>query len=343
MPKNFMRGVNLSHWLSQSQAYERNHLDNAIRLEDFQRIADTGADHVRLPVDHKLLEDREGNLGHLGIPYVDFAYKCCRESGLAMLLDLHNAPGMNFATPEANDIWKRDDLQRRFAAIWSRLACHFGDSDPEHLAFELLNEPTADDNEDWNRVATVGFEAIRAVSKTRTIFVGSNSWQSPFTFPALKVFRDPALVYAFHFYEPFIFTHQKASWVKHLKILDMAVEYPSVVPDLSTQAAALPTEQMREQTMIYSGQSLDKARLLRTLGNVLDFMKANNAEAYCSEFGVFNKASSASTLNWFSDIVDIFKSKGIGWSVWDYKGGFAIFEKDGTPKPEAGILFNSNS
>jgi endoglucanase len=247
---------------------------------------------------------------------------------------------MNFATPEANDIWKRDDLQKRFSAIWTRLSLHFGDSDPDYLAFELLNEPTANDNEDWNRVATVGYEAIRAASKARTIFVGSNSWQSPFTFPALKVFQDPAVVYAFHFYEPFIFTHQKASWVKHLKILDMAVEYPSVVPDLSTEAAALPTEQMREQTMIYSGQSLDKTRLLRTLGNVLDFMKTNNAEAYCSEFGVYSKASAASTFNWFRDIVDIFKSKGIGWSVWDYKGGFAVFEKDGTVKPQGEILFH---
>lgn len=272
---------------------------------------------------------------------MDFACKCCRDAGLAMLLDLHNAPGMSFATPEANDIWKRDDLQRRFAKIWTRLARHFGDSDTEHLAFELLNEPTADDNEDWNRVATVGYEAIRAVSQTRKIFVGSNSWQSPFTFPALKVFHDPAVVYAFHFYEPFIFTHQKANFVKHLKILDMTMEYPTAVPDLTAQAAALPSAQMQEQTMIYSGQTLDKARLLRTLGNVIDFMRANNAQAYCSEFGVIWKAPQASTVNWFKDIVDIFKSKDIGWSVWDYKGQFGVFEKDGKHKPQSKILFSN--
>ena len=92
--------------------------------------------------------------------------------------------------------------------------------------------------------------------------------------------------------------------------------------------------------MIYSGQRLDKARLLRTLGNVLDFMKTNNAEAYCSEFGVYSKASPASTLNWFRDIADIFESEKIGWSVWDYKGGFAVFEKDGTANPETEILFH---
>ncbi len=339
MPSNFRSGVNLSHWLSQCDLGDLDRLENAVKPDDFKRIADAGADHVRLPVDYKLIESEKSGLRPEGLRHMDSAFKNAKDSGLAMLLDLHSAPGMSFATPEANNIWNREDLQMRFSRIWLGISEHFGKSDTDCLAFELLNEPTAKDSRDWNRIATIGFDAVRTVSSERLVFVGSNSWQSPWTFPDLKVFNDPNAVYSFHFYEPFIFTHQKASWVGNLKRLDMGMEYPSVVPNIEKEAEAMPDASMKEQTLIYSGERLDMQRLRRTLAPVMEFKDGNKAEVYCSEFGVIDLASDISRVNWFSDVISIFRECGIGWAVWDYMGTFAIFKKDGTPKPEMKVIF----
>jgi hypothetical protein len=227
----------------------------------------------------------------------------------------------------------------RFSQIWLGISRHFGGSETDCLAFELLNEPTAKENRDWNKIATLGFNAVREISSERLIFVGSNSWQSPYTFPDLKVFDDPNIVYSFHFYEPFIFTHQKASWVGNLKRLNMAMEYPGEVPNLEKEAEAMPDASMKEQTLIYSGQTLDRQRLCRTLELVMEFKNRNKTEVYCSEFGVINLASDNSRVNWHSDIISVFRDYNIGWAVWDYMGTFAIFNKNGTPKPEMRVIF----
>ena len=39
--------------------------------------------------------------------------------------------------------------------------------------------------------------------------------------------EDNNLIYTFHFYQPHIFTHQKASWEELLKDLEFEVTYPS--------------------------------------------------------------------------------------------------------------------
>ncbi len=339
MVRNFARGVNLSHWLSQCDLNDKEKLAGACTEDDFRRIADSGADHVRLPVDYKLIENESGGLLDSGMSHVERACKFSRNSGLAILIDLHSAPGMSFATPEINCIWNRRDLQDRFGAIWTGIARCFGDSDLDAIAFELLNEPTANDNSDWNKIASIGHAAVRRESQSRMIFVGSNSWQSPYTFPDLKHFDDPHTVYSFHFYEPFIFTHQKACWVGNLKRLNLEIGYPAIVPNLEREASEMPDESMKTQTLIYSGIKLDFDRMEETLKHALDFKKRHNCELYCSEFGAITLAPQDARVNWFGDAVKLFSEYEIGWAVWDYMGAFGIFHKDGKPKEELDILF----
>lgn len=339
--KNFMHGINLSHWLSQADVTDENHLKTAVTEKDFELIARAGADHVRLPVAYLLVETQEEPYGisQEGMAYVKTACEWAGKYGLSLLLDLHNTAGMNFSTPEANCIWNRPDLQKRFADIWEAFAVEL--KELRHIAFELLNEPTAANNEDYNIIAEIGYNAVRKHDKNRLIFVGSNSWQSPYTFSDLKVFDDKNVVYSFHFYEPFIFTHQKAEWAENMKQLNMEMQYPAQTPNLAKFADAMPNESMREQTMIYSDVSLDIERLNDTLKHVIDFAEKNNTEVYCSEFGVIEEANDNSRVNWFKDIIKLFDKNNIGWAVWDYHGRFGVFTHSMKAKPELEILLPS--
>jgi len=335
------RGTNLSHWLSQADVMDLEGLETRVVFDDFARMASYGADHVRLPVDFELIESPEPPhpLLESGLIYVDRAVAWARRAGLCLSLDLHKAPGMSFNTPDENEIWTRPDLQERFAAIWRGLAERYHGAEFDHVAFELLNEPTASGPQDWNRLARTGLEAVRSVDAERTVLITSNSWGSVSMLPELEDFGDAHVIYTFHDYEPFIFTHQKASWVKHLVLLDLEVDYPTVLPDLSEAAAAMPTEEMREQTLHYSGATLDKGRIEQHLKPALEFRERTGRPLYCGEFGVIRNAPIESQQRWLRDTVDLFEKHDIGWANWDYKGGFGLLTAERETRPTCEVLF----
>jgi len=332
------RGTNFGLWLSQADLTDAERLATRITRDDFARMASIGADHVRLPIDYELIESPEPPYGLIedGMAHVDRAIAWARQTGLRLNLDLHKTPGMSFFTPEANDIWTRGDLQDRFANIWRQIAARYLGPDYDHVSFELLNEPTAADPADWNRLAHIGLDAVRQVDTDRVVVIGSNSWQSPLTFPDLDDFGDPGVIYSLHFYEPFVFTHQKAPWVPHLVQLDLTVEYPSLIPDLTAAAAAIDDESAREQTMIYSGVTLDADRLAATLAPALEFAARTGAPLYCSEFGTWAPAPVESQKRWFRDVTDLFARHGIGWSQWVYSN---LFDASGAAGPGVKVLF----
>ena len=343
MPLELKRGTNFSHWLSQTDLTNREALETRIARADFERMAGWGADHIRLPVDYELIESPEAGHELLadGLKYLDRAAQWARETKLRLVIDLHKTPGMSFHTPDQNDIWDRDDLQARFAGIWSGLARHYNSRTFDHLAFELLNEPTAEDNADWNPIARAGLEAIRAVSRSRTVLIGSNKWCMPSTFPDMEDFKDPNVIYTCHFYEPFIFTHQRASWCEWIAQLDMVVEYPTTLPDLTAAARKITTESGREQARLYSGARLGPERMEEYLRPAVAFCRKAGAPLYCGEFGVFMVAPVDSQLRWYRDVRELFRRHGVGWSNWDYRGGFALITPEGEERPIRQVLFPS--
>ncbi len=330
-------GTNFSHWLRETPA----EVAAVATRDDFARVASWGADHVRLPVSHRLLQADTAPFALLpeGLAWLDQAAAWAREEGLGLILDLHTAAGMSFMTPEANAIWTNREQQARFAAIWRGLAQRYRDAAFDHLAFELLNEPTADDPADWNAIAELGLSAVREIDSERTVIIGANSWNVPNTMPDLRDFHDPHVRYNFHWYEPFIFTHQKAPWVEYLTLLNLTVDYPTQLPDLSTLAATLPNPQWREQTMLFSGEALGLPRMERWLRPVLDFRERTGAPLFCSEFGAYEAAPMDARVRWYADTVDLFARHDICWSNWDYNSDFGVIDAAGNPRPFLKILF----
>lgn len=341
VPFPFQRGSNLGGWLSQANVLDEQHLDTMYRREHIARLARAGADHLRLPVDHELLEEPEAphRLREPGMAWVQKALDWAWAEGLGVTLDLHKCAGMSFFTPDTNRLWTDPVLQRRFAGLWRQLAERFRDVPRDRLVFELLNEPTAAVNAQWNEVAALALAAIREVDPDRWVVIGSNSWNVPSTFGDLRDFQDPHVAYAVHWYEPFIFTHQKASWCEWLKTIDLTVEYPSALGDLTSFQARLPDPAWREQLMLFSGETFNFARMERCLAPVIAFAQRSGAPLYCTEFGCWDPAPRASQLNWFRDTRKLFEKHHVAWAQWEYG---CLFERDGTPKPPLAVLFAAN-
>ena len=59
----------------------------------------------------------------------------------------------------------------------------------------------------------------------------------------------------------------------------------------------------------------------------------NHVPLICNEFGVFRDHSDpVSRANWIRDTRTALEADGIGWAMWDYRGGFGVVTKqDGQP------------
>ncbi len=318
-------GTNLAHWLSQTNRTgdERRRF---IVEEDIAYIAGLGFDHIRLPIDEQQMWDEDGNRDEDAFATMHDAIRWSIDHDLMVLIDLHILRSHYF-NAEEKPLWTEADAQDDFISLWRDLSSALQQYPVDRVAYELMNEPVADDPEDWNRLVARAFAAVRELEPERTIVIGSNRWQSVDTFDELAVPNDPNIVLSFHFYEPFLLSHYDTSWT-FLAGYRGPVHYPG---ELLTEAEfeALPDNQ-KDQVRNYVGRTFDRAVLEEMMEKPLRVASELGLPLYCGEYGVFHRAPSADRQHWYRDVRAIFDSHGISSANWNYKSDqFGLIGNDG--------------
>ena len=289
----FYRGVNLGGWFSQCD-YSRERLDHFIEEKDLDVIAGWGLDHVRIPMDYNVLEQADGSLSREGFDRIARAVGWCEKRGLKVVLDLHKTAGYSFdAAHGEGGFFQNAAYQERFYKLWEGLAARF--SDPERIAFELLNEVTDQSViGEWNRIAAECIRRIRKIAPDSLILVGSYWNNSPAAVKDLDLPADNRVVYNFHCYDPLIFTHQGATWI------------PDPEFDIDRRVAF---EEANITPEYFEGQFASAIATAAERGTTL----------YCGEYGVIEKATPEDTVKWFRVINEVFEKHGIARSAWSYR------------------------
>lgn len=167
--------------------------DNYITADDIRFIAECGANTIRLPFNYRLFteEDYLGlSSGQDGFKRIDDVVSWCRENGLYLILDMHDAPGGQtgdniddgYGYPWLFESERSKDL---FCDIWKRIAGHYAD-EPVILGYELINEPIATyfDDTYFNPMLEPLYKravaAIREVDRNHVILLGGPQWNSRF-------------------------------------------------------------------------------------------------------------------------------------------------------------------
>lgn len=323
-------GFNLGGWLSQSPLTD-DHAKSFLTQKDFKAIAGWGFNSVRLPVDGAWLFEDEGR-SHLNKKRLAFLKKVlgwAGDAGLLTILDLHQTPWHSFGKPELENLWKSEEDLTSFCGAWAELA-HALKRVKAPLWFDLLNEPTARNPEDWNHVASRLYRVLRMEDPKRVLVIESTFWGSVFRLKDLaEAVQGPNLVYSFHYYQPMLVTHQKAPWWTDGHPYGQEVNYPGPIPGVREYLAGeLPPN--TRAILEYEGSRVWNREALReSLKPVSDLIRAGN-RLYCGEFGVYEKAPRATRLNWTRDAVAVFKELGVGWSYWNYKWlDFGVWPKAG--------------
>jgi endoglucanase len=320
------RGTNISHWLSQSsrRGEERARF---FTEKDVAFLASLGFDHIRLPVDEEQLWDEAGNKEAEAFRLLHDAIGWARAKNLRVVVDLHILRSHHFNAQE-KPLWTDPKAQDKFLALWRDLSAELSKYPVSLVAYELMNEPVADDAEDWNKLVEKAVREIRRTERHRKIVIGSNKWQSVGTFDQLRIPPgDRDIILSFHFYTPMLITHYRASWTSVGRYKG-PVNYPGLLVD-PNEIEKLDAEVAR---IVKSNNGVyDREKLESLMDKPLALAKKLDLPLYCGEWGAISGAPRQARLQWYRDVRANLEKHGVAWATWDYKGGFGIVGRDGQP------------
>ncbi|MGO8985573.1 MAG: glycoside hydrolase family 5 protein [Terriglobales bacterium] len=333
------RGINASEWFAQvydQRGYTAEHFRAWTTADDIALIKSMGFDHVRLGVNPEpMMNIREPN--RIPADYLaslDAAVKMILDHGLAVVIDLH--PDSDFKIRLTKD----DDSVERFADFWRALAAHFSTWDQDRLFFEILNEPEFSDRYRWLGVQMKLAAAIRQSAPAQTIIASGARWSDEDELAFQEPLHDANVIYNFHFYEPYIFTHQGATWSAYYWHWVHGLKYPSSPEQAAMVAAQVPDAVDRLQIIRYGYDNWDAARIESEMKQAAEWARRRGVPLVCNEFGTFRDyADPLDRDAWLHDVRTALEHNGIGWAVWDYSGSFGVVtKKDGKTMADDGVL-----
>lgn len=271
-------------WRSREQA--------RFKAEYFQKLKAAGFNSVRINL-HAFRQMDATNgwaIKPSWFEVSDWAVSEAQRQGLAVILDLHefNALGNDAA-----------GNKEKFLAFWRQMAAHYQNA-PASVYFEVLNEPFGKlTPELWNEYFAEALAIIRKTNPTRTVIVGPGQWNQIDRLAELKLpDSDRNLIVTIHFYEPFAFTHQGASW----------------------------TEQKDKLGFDWTGSPEEVAALNRAFDKADAWSKTNKRPLFLGEFGAYDRAPMDSRARWTAAVARAAESRGWSWAYWQFDGDFVLYD-----------------
>ena len=311
-------GINISHWLSQSE--QRGERRKAyFTRNDVEFIASLGYDHIRFPIDEEQMFTEDGQREPEAFELLHNALGWCKEFNLRAVVDLHILRSHHFNANE-KPLFTDPNAQEQFYECWRKISGELKKYSVDKVAYEPMNEPVANDPEIWNVIVNRCAEVIRSLEPRRTIIMGSNRWQSFSTVKDLRVpENDPNIIISFHYYDPFLLTHYKASWT-NVRDLRVPVHYPGqLIAPADLDSAGIHAGAGKR---VYNIDVMEQDFM-----QVIEAAKKYNLKIYCGEYGCITGAPEDDKIRWYKDMYTLFERHGIARANWDYKGGFGIIRR----------------
>jgi aryl-phospho-beta-D-glucosidase BglC (GH1 family) len=253
---------------------------------------------------------------------------------LAVIIDLH--PSGTYK----KQLVASDSKVEQFIVLWGSIANHYAKLDPERVFFEVMNEPEMADVFRWGGIEQRAVAEIRRVAPQHTILVSGANYSDIADLVRLPQFADPNLIYVFHYYEPHVFTHQGASWGEPFWTTLRQVPFPARDPALADSIGKQSDEYSRFKLMQFGLDHWDEQHVAGEIQFAAKWAKARNVPLICDEFGVYKYfVKPEDRQHWLSTVRIALEQNRIGWTMWDYQGGFGVVSKDtGSTVEDEGVL-----
>jgi endoglucanase len=288
--KRLGRGINLGNALD---APAEGAWGVTLRAEYFRAIKQAGFDTVRLPVCWSIHAATEApyTIDPRFAARVDWAVQQALENKLNIIVNIHHYAAMHS---------EPDRHRPRLVRLWEQVAQRYKDK-PDGLYFELLNEPQGKLTEaKWNAILPGVLAAVRKTNPTRPVIVGPAQWNAIRALDKLELPKDdPNLIVTIHYYDPFEFTHQGATWVKGAD---------------------------KWKGRKWTGTEAEQVAIRMQLEKAAAWAKERGRPVFLGEFGAFEAADMASRAAWAQCVARQAEKLGFSWAYWEFCAGFGAYD-----------------
>ena len=294
------------------------------KLDVFKSISQAGFKTVRIPINFGAWASYEQPYRWTspeGLRIADRFIEAALAESLFVIIDLHHV--------EFDRTIKGADSTERVVWIWNEVAARYKRLDPERTFFELRNEPHDIKAEHWRAQAEELIKTVRRVAPEHTLIVGFRDWNSRQALIDSKPFADKNIIYTFHYYDPFIFTHQGATWSSAGLPELRGLPFPSNKKKIEIPKTAQGTW-IEDRIKDYSGDS-DVPKMFDDLKAAKDWSVRNDVPIFLGEFGSFGNFAAMEDRCRHADAVYSALGKlDIPNAWWEWDGGFSMFDKGTT-------------
>ncbi|MDE1985071.1 MAG: cellulase family glycosylhydrolase [Alphaproteobacteria bacterium] len=362
----FQRGINITRLFDAPIIRDGTYADpvflpwtHELSQNELTQLRDTGFNFIRLPVDPGPFITMDNASRAKALSLLSDFLNAAMQSGFAVIVDLHPrlaTPWSPAAILDAPD----GPHFAQYEQFAEQLAHYLQTKNTSQLALELMNEPQSScvrtNGADWTVFQSKLYADIRATVRKLPLVVTGGCYSSVdgLSNLNLQAFPDRNLYVMVHFYDPFDFTHQGASWSPYTRYI-AGLRYPvrqqdEASAEAATQAwishlgligAAYDTAvsqadgQLRSYFSIPYDRSIIDHRF-DIAARWADSMRLSHSRIIVGEFGVMNEggglgsdgADVAARADWLHDVSSSADAHGFGWAVWGYHGAFGIVSDD---------------
>lgn len=271
----------------------RNPAQARFQARHFTVIRDGGFDFVRIVLQSFDHMDAHNTLDPQWLATLDRLIDEATAAGLSVIVDEHDFDkcAEDAAACEA-----------RVTAFWRQVGSRYKDK-PQSVLFELLNEPHgALDAAHWNALLARLIPIVRATNPDRMLVIGPTQWNSLTQLDTLRLpENDRNILVTVHYYEPFRFTHQGASWAGDVAKLH----------DVPLTAA-------------------DEQTIVSNFDTVAAWSKAHDRPVLLGEFGAYDGSGvpAVERARYTRDVRKAAESHGIPWAYWQFDSDFIVYDID---------------
>lgn len=328
-----------------------------------------GFDTIRLPVDPAPFIVFEGDRLEGVYQRLHAAIRRIRSAGLKVVVDLHpnsRHPTWGERAMIAPDSPAFAALKRVAETMARRLAAY----SPQEVALELMNEPRlkckGEDQQRWQRMAGELVAQARRGNPQLTLIVTGACISTPEGLMAMdaRAFGDDNLIFTFHYYAPFTFTHQGAQFVpwpdKYLDEVPWPAGARPIEQPLQRLVARMESvrnldEAARSKALLGARVNLERfyasgagpETIAATFAAVRAWAERNGVAAkdvFIGEFGVWRQhnglpgARAEDRARWIADVRKAAEAEGFSWAYFNYDGPFALIRDDQDRRPDPLLL-----
>ena len=325
-----VRGFNLPNWEPDYAGLKPD--DALLRL-----MQQEGFTHIRLPIhaEKTMAHFTSDKQRKVYLDALEAEVRRLSQLDFAITLDLH--PGSGFHSLHASNPDKGYDI---LSNAWRHLAGRIKSWPNQDIYLELLNEPALDPVIWWQQaqklVAQLNIEA-----PGRKIIVGPAVFQRYEPLLASPPLKGDGIIYALHYYDPFLFTHQGMTWDPSSPLKDMGnLPFPGKLSDMSVQKqiARLRAEGKQDAAQAIVNayeQPWTGEQIKATMQKIAAWSQRHKAPVMINEFGVLTFAVDANArADWLRFVRVWAEENCLGWTHWEFSDGFGMVDPASTlPDP----------